>query len=110
RRLAYGFEDRGEILALPDRHAGGDDDLGVAHILGGQAFEQAASYQRVIFGGSQPLPDGAERAQKSVELRVAIQGAKFLNGSSRVELVEGFGFNRTFQVQVQFGFGNLQEE
>src|SRR5471030_2630631 len=70
----------------------------------------AAGDQLVVFGRSQSLSDGAERAQKRVKIGVRIQAAEFLNRSGRVEFVQGFGLHRTFQVKVQLGFWYFEEQ
>ncbi len=60
--------------------------------------------KRIILRTPQPLANRAERFQEPVEIGISVQRAKLFDGGSRVELMQCFGFNRTFQMQVQLGF------
>ena len=100
RRGAHRREDRREILPLPKHHAGGDNDLGIPHVLRRQPLQQAACDQRIIVGGSQTFADCAKGPKKSVEIGVMIESAIFLDGSGGVELVQGFRLHRTFQMEM----------
>jgi hypothetical protein len=100
RRAANRVENRRELLSLPQHHAGGHDDFGVAHVLLFQPFQQAPRDERIVFGRAQPFANGAESLQEGVEIGIAIERAKFLDAGVPVELVQSFGFDRTFQVQM----------
>ena len=104
------LENRRELLLLPKHHAGGDHDLGIAHVLRVQTLEQAAGDQPIVLGGPQALADRPEGTQKSVEIGVMIESAIFLDGSGGVELVQRLRLHRTFQMEMQFGFGQVAQE
>ena len=56
------------------------------------------------------LKKGKKSAQKSVEIGVMIESAIFLDGSGGVEFVQSLRLHRTFQVKMQFGFGQVERE
>ena len=109
-RRADGIEDRRELLLLPEHHARRDNDLRVAHVLRGQALQQAARDQRIVLGRAQALADRAEGSQESVEIGVMIERAILLDGRRGVELVQRLRLHRAFQVEMQFGFGHFEQE
>ena len=66
--------------------------------------------RRVIGGRAQALADGAEGLQEGVEIGILVERAKLLERRGGVQFVQCFGLHRTFQVQMQLGFGHLQQE
>ena len=59
--------------------------------------------ERVILGRAQAFADGAERFEEGVEIGVTVECAKFFHGRGGVELMQRFGLDRAFQVQMQLG-------
>jgi hypothetical protein len=108
--LPDGVENRPELLPLPQHHAGRQSDFGVAHVFGRQPLQQPPRNQRVILGRAQPFSHRAERFEKVLEIRVAVERAEFFERRRGVEFMERFGLDRTLQMQVQLGFGHFHQE
>jgi len=76
--------------------------------LCGQALEQPARDQRVVFRPRQARHHRAEGFQEGVEVRVMVKRAQFFERRRRVQLVQRFGIHTPFQVQVQLGLGQAR--
>ena len=66
--------------------------------------------ERVILGRAQAFADGAERLQKCVEIGIAVERAKLFDGRRGVELMQRFGLDGAFEVQMQFGLRQRPRE
>ena len=51
-----------------------------------------------------------EGAQEAVKIGVSIKRAELFDRCGRVEFVKRLGLHRTFQVKVQFGFGQFEQK
>ncbi len=74
--------------------------FGIVDVLRRQALQQPARDERVIPWRAQALSDGAEGLEECVEIGVPVERAELFQRRGGVELVQRFGLNGTFQVQM----------
>ena len=93
-----------QILFLPQNHADRQGELDVADVVALQCFENAASGERVLFGGLQELDDPLVGVEKPNEIGMIVAVFYFSDGDVGVHLMDGCRGDGTFEVQVQLGF------
>ena len=112
------FADRGEIrfdvLHAAQHHADRNGDFRIDDVLPQQFFEQPAGDQRVIFRVAEKRRDPFEGFDEAGEIRIVVTRGDFFGGELHAvasgQLHGRFRADRTFQVQMQFGFGKGVED
>src|SRR3954466_2292021 len=91
-----------EILLFPEDYADGQGDFRVHDTLRCEPLETAARRDGVVLSGSE-LPVHPDVAfQKSREVLKLETAAGFRDIERRIDLEQGLGFDRAFQMQMQF--------
>ena len=108
------FEDGGEILLAPEADSDRNIHFGVQHAFFFQALHQAVGDEFVVFGRAQVLGDVFEGEQEAGEIFVAVErvdfGLRDAFAAALAEFEQRGGFDCAFEMQVEFGLGELAEE
>src|SRR5208337_152896 len=108
------LEDGREIMLAEEADPDGDVDLRVQHVLFFEALHEPVGNEFVVVGASQVLADRLEGHEKTLEVRVGVEGLDVGEGGAfamtRAEFEESSRIDGTLEVQVQLRLGELTDE